>query len=499
LLAKGHAIPMTARAQDKDGRARRLMARAAFFVAALALILGMPPLEAVAQDASGPQVRVITLDGAIGPAYAQYLKREISDAPERGVALLIVAMNTPGGLVTSMREMVQDILAAPVPVAVYVSPQGAHAASAGTYILYASHIAAMAPGTTVGAATPIEMGGGLPGPEQPGAPGEGKPESQNPPGKDNQGGTPKEPQAPPGAADLKAVNDLVALIKGLADLRGRNAAWAERAVREAETLTAREALDKTVIDVVANDVSDLLAQIDGRKVKLGATEHMIETKGAAIEYGKIGWTTRLLMIVTDPNVAFLLMTLGMWGLILEMSHPGAVFPGLFGAICLILGLYALSVLPVSVSGAALMLLGIGLMVAEVFTPGFGALGIGGLIAFALGALFLFDTEMPEFRVAWPVVVTVTAATGAFLLLVVGYALGIQRRPVISGREGLIGQRALVTEWQGTHGFVHVEGQRWQAHAREALTPGAQVFVQGIEGLDLRVGPTPPSHTKEHRS
>ncbi len=460
------------------------MARAAFFAAALACLFGEPPLRATAQDASAPRVRVITLDGAIGPAYTQYLKREIAGAPERGVTLLVVAMNTPGGLVTSMREIVQDILAAPVPVVVYVSPQGAHAASAGTYILYASHIAAMAPGTTVGAATPIEIGGGgLPGPpEQPAAPGEKKPDEQNPQGKDDKGGeAANEPQAPPGAADLKAVNDLVALIKGLADLRGRNVEWAERAVRQAETLTAREALDKNVVDVVANDLPDLLSQIDGRKVKLGTNEHTIKTKGAAIEYGEIGWTTRLLMIITDPNVAFLLMTLGMWGLILEMSHPGAVFPGLFGAICLILGLYALSILPVSVSGAALMLLGIALMVAEVFTPGFGVLGLGGLVAFALGALFLFDTEVPEFRVAWPVVVTATAATGAFLLVVVGYALNIQRRPVVSGREALIGQKALVTEWQGTHGFVHVEGQRWQAHAREQLSTRRPCFCPGHRG------------------
>lgn len=493
---------MSARAQHKKERALRIWALAALLAAALACLIGTPSPKATAQDATAPRVRVITLEGAIGPAYAEYLADEIEQAPERGVSLLVVAMNTPGGLVTSMREIVQDILGASVPVAVFVSPQGAHAASAGTYILYASHIAAMAPGTTVGAATPIEMGGGgLPGPpEHPGAPGEKKPSDQSPQGKDDKGGeTAEERQAPPGAADLKAVNDLVALIKGLAELRGRNVEWAERAVRQAETLTAREALDKTVIDVVANDIPDLLSKIDGRTVKLGATEHTIKTKGAAIEYGEIGWTTRLLMIITDPNVAFLLMTLGMWGLILEMSHPGAVFPGLFGAICLILGLYALSVLPVSVSGAALLVLGIALMVAEVFTPGFGAFGVGGLIAFALGALFLFDTKVPEFRVAWPVVATVTAATGTFLLLVMGYALGIQRRPVVSGRESLIGQKALVIEWQGTRGFVHVEGERWQAHAKEPLEPGAEVYVQGIEGLDLRVGPAPPSQMKEHRS
>jgi membrane-bound serine protease (ClpP class) len=493
---------MTTRAQDLARSTFRLAARLAILTAGLLLLLGSALPHVRAQAPSVPRVRVIALDGAIGPAYAQYLRREISGTPARSVSLLVITMNTPGGLVTSMREIVQDILAAPVPVAVYVSPQGAHAASAGTYILYASHVAAMAPGTTVGAATPIEVGGqGLPEPpERPGAPGEKTPKSEKPPaGGDESPEEAEEPAAPPGAADLKAVNDLVALIKGLADLRGRNAEWAERAVRHAESLTASEALDKSVIDIVADDVPDLLAKIDGRKVKLGSVEHTIKTKDATIEYGEIGWATRLLMIITDPNVAFLLMTLGMWGLILEMSHPGAVFPGLFGAICLILGLYALSVLPVSISGAALLILGIGLMLGEVFTPGFGALGVGGIVAFALGALFLFDTDVPEFRVAWPVVLSVTAATGGFLLFVVAYALRIQRRPAVTGAENLIGRKAIVTEWDGHRGFVHVEGERWQAFAREPLEPGREVYVQGLEGLALRVGPTLPAHKKEQRS
>lgn len=485
---------MTLRVHGKGGSVVPLAAQLTLLAGLVACLLGFAPHGATAQVSSAPLIRVLTLDGAIGPAYAEYLKREIEDAPKGGVSLLIVAMNTPGGLVTSMRTMVQDILAAPVPVIVYVSPQGAHAASAGTFILYASHVAAMAPGTTVGAATPIELGGG----GLPGVPEEKKPDEQKSDDTDETKGA-KEPEAPFGAASLKAVNDLVALIKSLAELRGRNAEWAERAVRRAETLTAREALEQNVADVVAADIPDLLSQIDGRKVKLGALDHTIKTAGAVTEYGEIGWTTRLLMIITDPNVAFLLMTLGMWGLILEMSHPGAVFPGLFGAICLILGLYALSVLPVNVSGAALLLLGIGLMVAEVFNPGFGAFGVGGLVAFALGALFLFDTQVPEFRIAWPVILGVTAATGGFLLFIVAYALRIQRRPAVTGAEYLIGRKAVVMEWQGTRGFVHVEGERWQAHAKEPLEPGTEVYVQGIEGLDLLVGPTPPSQEKEHRS
>jgi membrane-bound serine protease (ClpP class) len=295
------------------------------------------------------------------------------------------------------------------------------------------------------------------------------------------------------------VEDLVALIKGLAELRGRNVEWAERAVRQAATLTAREALEKSVIDVVANDIPELLDQIDGRTVKLAAGEHTIKSKGAVIEYGEPGWVTRFLMVITDPNVAFILMTLGMYGLIFELSNPGAIFPGLLGAICLVVGLYALSVLPVNIAGAALIALGVGLMAAEAFTPGLGVLGIGGLFAFALGAMFLFDTDVPEFRIDLPVVIGVTAVTGGFLLFVLGYALTAQRRPVITGREQLIGRKATVTEWTGAAGFVHVEGERWQARAEETLAPGEEVIVQAVEGLVLRVRRSNPHDNKEQHA
>jgi membrane-bound serine protease (ClpP class) len=450
----------------------------------LLLVLGLGGARAQTGPAdSTPLVRLASIDGAIGPALADYLIREIDEAPGTGAAALVIRMDTPGGLVSSMRDIVKAILASRIPVIAYVAPEGAHAASAGTYILYASHLAAMAPGTNLGAATPIELGGGTPVPISP-VPNPDEPQGARKDGKETA------PAAPEGAAGLKAVNDLVALIKSLAEMRGRNAQWAEDAVRKAETLTAQEALKAHVVEILAPDLPALLAAADGRKVMLATGEVTLHTKNARVVEAETGWRTGLLRILTDPNIAFILMTIGMYGLIFELSNPGSIFPGILGTICLVIGLYALSVLPVSSAGLALLALGIGLIIAEAFVPGFGILGTGGLVSFGLGAAFLYDSALPAFRLAWPVIIGVTAATGGFLLWVVSAALGAHRRPVTTGREDMIGAKALVLDWNGLEGHVHLEGERWQARGAAAFAPGQTVAVTAIDGLVLSVEPIP---------
>lgn len=443
----------------------------AFIVMALCVIALVGVGQRAAADsppAATPLVRVLPIDGAIGPALADFLTREIGRAPADGVDAIVLRMNTPGGLVTSMRDIVSAILASPVPVIGYVAPQGAHAASAGTYILYATHVAAMAPGTNLGAATPIEMGRPAGTPEK-------APQNE------------EKGSAPPGAADMKAVNDLVALIKSLAELRGRNVEWGERAVREAATLTASEALKDNVIDLVAPDLDTLLSAADGRSVRTDGEALTLATANARIEHVEIGWASRFLMLITDPNIAFILMTLGMYGLIFELSNPGSILPGVLGTLCLIVALYGLSVLPVNVTGAALIGLGVALMLIEAVTPGFGVAGIGGIVSFALGATFLIDSSDPHFRLAPQTIFVVTAITAAFLVLVVGYALSAQGRGVITGRENILGRRAIVTEWNGGGaGFVQLDGERWQARSEEPLEPGSEVIVKGIDGLVLSI-------------
>ncbi len=450
------------------------------------VILLRPDMQAFGEppDTPPPVAHVIRIDGAIGPALADYLVREISGATETGADVIVLEMDTPGGLVTSMRKIIAAILAAPVPVITYVAPQGAHAASAGTYIFYASHIAAMAPGTNIGAATPIDFGGG---------PGFGVPKDEKP--EDGaKPAVPAKPLAPQGASDLKAVNDLVSLIRSLAELRGRNADWGEKAVREAATLTATQAVAEHVADLVADDLPALLDAVDGRIVKVQSKDVTLRTKGATVTPAKIGWTTRVLIVLTDPNIAFILMTLGMYGLIFELSNPGAVLPGLVGGICLLIGLYALSVLPLNFAGVALILFGILFMVGEAMVPGHGIAATSGLIAFALGALFLVNSNVPGLRISWQTVAGVTIVTGLFLCGVIGYALTAQRRRVTTGREDLIGRRALVLdgldpqEGHAREGFVRVEGERWHARSVDAasLEPGAEVVVKGVDGLVLLV-------------
>mgnify|MGYP001350183467 CR=1 FL=1 len=435
----------------------------------------------------GPRLGVVTAwKGPIGPASTAYLENAITHVEKKNAHVLIFQLDTPGGLATSMRDMISAILESSVPIVGYVAPPGAHAASAGTYIIYATHLAAMAPGTNIGAATPVQLGGGFPGspsrkdetPKEksgksdPSQSGEKNDESTR-----EQTGT-NEPHA------AKAVNDAIAFIRSLAELRNRNADWAESAVRNAASMSANEALEKQVVEVVASDISALLKAIDGRAVMMGDRQVRLETSTLSLERLEPTPLIRLLAFLTDPNVALILMLIGIYGLIFEFANPGTLGPGIIGAICLVLGLYALNQLPIDYAGLALILLGLAFMVAEAFTPTFGVLGLGGAIAFVVGAILLIDTDVPAFQLSWSVIAGTALASFATLTLLLTYVWRSQRRPVVSGREELKGARAEVIDWSGDSGHVWLHGELWQARGDNALNPGDIVVVDHLDGLTL---------------
>ncbi|MFQ5954384.1 MAG: nodulation protein NfeD [Kiloniellales bacterium] len=459
---------------------RRSPAARGWLAALIAAAITAPVALGLAQTTDGRRAALLDVKGAIGVATGDYIRRGLEQAQAENAELVILRLDTPGGLSSSMREIIKALLAADLPIVTYVAPSGARAASAGTYIMYASHVAAMSPGTNLGAATPVRVGGppGMPGqPERPKD--EGKDED------DDQGD-----KAPPSgdAMERKVINDAVAYIRSLAYMRGRNADWAEKAVREAVSLPADDALKEGVIELVADDLDDLMAQLDGRRVKIGGEERVLETAGLDLVEFAPDWRSQFLSVITNPNVAYILMLVGIYGIIFEFWNPGFLLPGVLGGISLLLALGAFSVLPINFAGLALLLLGLGLLVAEAFTPSFGTLGIGGLVAFVLGSIFLFDTEVPELSISWPLVAVASATTGAFLLFVVGAAFKARDRPVVSGRADMIGDRAQVVEWTGEGGRVRFRGELWNARAAATLSPGRRVRVSGVDGLTLIVEP-----------
>ncbi|MDG4602699.1 MAG: nodulation protein NfeD [Defluviicoccus sp.] len=433
--------------------------------------------QAAAGEAGPATVVQLTITGPIGPATSDYVARGLGQAAADGAALVILRLDTPGGLDTSMREIIKAILAAPLPVAGFVAPRGAHAASAGTFILYACHVAAMAPGTNLGAATPVAIGG----PE--GQPSPKPPEGEAP--------SPRDGPPLPDVRD-KAASDAAAYIRSLAQLRGRNVAWAEKAVIEAASLSAADALAIGVVDLIAEDTDALLRALDGRTVTVAGQPHRIETGSVTLTAIEPDWRTHFLGIVTNPNVAAILLLVGVYGVLFEFYSPGLVGPGVIGAICLLLALYAFHILPVSWGGVSLILLGIALLVAEAFVPSFGVLGLGGITAFVIGAILLIEDDAPGFGVAWQLIGGSAVAFALTFGLLSTLVMRARARPVVTGREQLMGQTARVLDWSADEGWVQLAGERWRARGPSALAPGMHVRVTGVDGLTLAVEAVSPS-------
>ena len=440
----------------------------------LLLLLGALP---GGQAAPGHPVLVLSINDAIGPASADYLIRGLEHAKADQAQLVVIRLDTPGGLDSSMREIIKAILASPVPVASFVAPSGARAASAGTYLLYASHVAAMAPGTNLGAATPVQIGG-LPGtPKDPGAP----PAAPT--------GDKQAPRSEQDTLTRKQVNDAAAYIRSLAQLRGRNADWAEQAVRDAVSLPASEALRLKVVDLVANDLPDLLRQLDGKTLDVAGQPLQLHTRDAPLVERQPDWRTRLLAIITNPSVALILIMIGVYGLMFEFMSPGSGVGGVIGGICLLLALYALQLLPVSYAGAALILLGLAFMIAEAFLPSFGVVGFGGIVAFVVGAVILLDTDVPGFGIPLPLILTLALLSAVLLGGVLGMAMKARKRALVSGDAGLVGSLATVMAVNDSDpyiGSVQAQGEQWQAQCQTPLTVGQRVRVISRKGVLLDV-------------
>lgn len=499
------------------GRGRRI----GFFATVLALGAALFAIGAEAQNGpasgstrSGGDGVILTLNGPVTPPAADYLKREIEAADAAGAELVIIEIDTPGGLVDSMKKIIKAVLASDTPVATYVSPQGARSASAGLYVMYAAHISAMAPATNTGAATPVEVGGGSPAPEDNPFEGE-EPIRKDEPAADEadpaetageeddpvlsgaeaeggetdgtpEGGEAREETAPlsnDGALRAKIINDSVAYIRALAEERGRNADWAERAVREAVSVTSNEALELGVIDLIADDIDDLLRQIDGREVETAAGPVTLRTENLRLTRVEPTIVERILGFISNPNVAVILMSLATTGIIIEMWNPGSIFPGAVGLVCLVLGLYSFQVLPFNWLPLVLMGIGVVLMTIEAYSPTFGLAGLSGLVLFGIGMFFLF----PEgFRVSGSVIGTILAVVGGFLALILIALIGSRSHGPLIGSEAIRRREGIVDDWDGRDGWVIVEGERWRARSDKPLAPGDKIRVVEVDGLVLVV-------------
>ena len=463
------------------------------------LLLGWTLLQASEEPSPADgAVYVLDIEGVIGPATSDYITRSMDTAAENDARLIVLRMDTPGGLDSSMRSIIRLITSSQIPIATFVAPSGARAASAGTYILYASHIAAMSPGTNLGAATPVSIGGpgGAPQPDpdrgQEDAPAEDGKAGDEPADASKDDGDRKpeasRPPQPGTAMERKAVNDAVAYIRSLAELRGRNADWAERAVREAASLPAGEALKLNVIDLVVGNRAELLSAIDGMTVQLPGREVTLATADAPVEELAPDWRTRLLAVITNPNVAYILMLVGIYGLIFEFSNPGAIVPGTIGAISLLLALFAFQVLPVNYAGMALILLGLALMVGEAFAPSFGMLGIGGVIAFVIGSVILMDTNAPGYDIAVSLIITFALVSALVFVFVIGAAIKTRRQAATTGQEEMLGEHGVALEDFTDQGQIRTHSEIWQARSSTPIAKGQRVRVTGMHGLVLTIEP-----------
>jgi len=423
---------------------------------------------------------LIEIQDAIGPATSGYFEKAHARAIESGASLIVLRLDTPGGLDTAMRDIIKVILNSPVPVACFVAPGGARAASAGTYILYACHVAAMAPATNLGAATPVPVGGSAP---FPGAP---KPPKGEDPLKDKDQDKDAAPADGGDAMQHKIVNDAVAYIRSLAEKRGRNADWAERAVREGASLSAERAVEQKVVDLLANDVADLLKKIDGRKVATTAGEVTLQSAGLAVEKFEPDWRMKFLAIVTNPTVAYIMLMIGIYGLLLEGYHPGAILPGVVGAICLLLALFAFQILPVNYVGLALILLGVVLMIAEAFAPSFGALGVGGLVAFVFGSIMLMDIDVPGYEINRGIIAGIAGGAAAIMGATLYLVLRSRRAPVVTGSIALLGRVVDTLEYENGEGWAMLGGERWRIRSAGSLVAGQRARVTAMHDLVLEV-------------